>query len=132
MKAREYVKKREELDFDYRQKLDALAIVWKMFNPDTPLPEVNPETGKPAWRFEITKRDAAHQAMETLKGTFQTKDVRFALEQINDEWAASLDDDELSSLVARIVLNSENKFVIAEPKAGRSPAKYRRIGEGGE
>ena len=127
MKAKDYIKKMEELDADYKQKLKALAIVWTMFNPNTPAPVVNPDTGRTTWTFEVTKREAALQAMRALSDSFQTKDVRLALDQLNDEWSAALDDDELSSLVARIVLGHDSGFEVVEPKAGRSPAKYKQV-----
>lgn len=126
MKAKDYIRKRAELDVEYQEKQRALEIVWRMFNPDIPTPEVNPVTGRTSWRFPITKREATLEAMRTLDGIFQTKDVRVAVDQLNEEWGAALDDDELSSLVARIVVGSETEFELVESKAGRSPARYRK------
>ena len=38
MKERDYLRKRQELQLDYKKKTEALETVWKLFNPDLPLP----------------------------------------------------------------------------------------------
>jgi hypothetical protein len=126
MKKRDYLKKRSELVADYRQKIEALEIVWRMFNPDEPVPsegtERESEDAAATWPHEVSKRDAVRQAIAILSGDFGARDVRAALNQINPEWSAGLDDNQLSSLVARLAEKSE--IGITKPKVGRAPAIY--------
>ena len=132
MKKRDYLKKRSELASEYQQKVEALEIVWRMFNPDEPLPnddtERETEDNVGSWPFEISKRDVVRQAISTLSGNFGAKDVRTALVELNREWSVGLDDSQLSSLVARLA--EKNEIGVLTPKSGRAPAIYTKSSAG--
>jgi hypothetical protein len=132
MKKRDYIKKRSELTSEYQQKIEALEIVWRMFNPDEPLPmedsEREAEDGTSTWPFEISKRDVVRQAIATLSGEFGAKDVRAALSELNESWSAGLDDNQLSSLVARLA--EKHEIGVTRAKTGRAPAIYTKSSAG--
>ena len=129
MKKRDYLKKRSELVADYQQKIGALEIVWRMFNPDEPVPsddsERESEDAALSWPYDVSKRDVVRQAIARLSGDFGARDVRAALSQINPEWSAGLDNNQLSSLVARLAEKSE--IGVTKPKVGRAPAIYTKL-----
>jgi len=126
MKRRDYLRKRAELDAEYKQRIEALEIVWRMFNADESLPTVESardiEDDALQWPFEISRRDVVRQAIATISGSFTAKDVRSALKSLNNDWSERLDDNQLSSLVARLA--DKKEIGVLKAKSGREPAVY--------
>jgi hypothetical protein len=127
MKERDYLRKRQELQSEYKKKIDALETVWKLFNPEIPLPyDVDPEeegSSSLGWTFEISKKRAVQHAAQALEGEFSTDDVRKALQAMNPAWSNGINDAQLSSIVARAA--AAGKLEIVRSKVGRSQAIYR-------
>ena len=129
MKERDYLRKRQELQLDYKKKIEALETVWKLFNPELPLPyeaDIEDEIAQPGsspWTFEIPKKRAVQQAAQALDAEFSTDDVRKALVTMNPAWSAGISDGQLSSIVAKAA--SDGKLEIVKPKSGRSQAIYK-------
>ncbi len=130
MKARDYIKMRTEIQAECKHKLESLDTVWRLFHPNDELPTermIEPAGAVSAtrdWPFSISKRLAVRQAVAGLQGDFSAKDVRVALTALHEGWSEKIDENQLSSLVARLASRGELETVQA--KSGRSAATYRR------
>lgn len=131
MKEREYLKKRAELQEECQRKLEALDLVWAMFNTG-PTPSTSkalsighsdPSTPDADWPFSISKRDAVREALTTLSvPSFTAREIRATLTATNPDLSEKITDNQLSSIVSRLADMGE--ITVLRKKIGRSPAVY--------
>ena len=130
MKERDYLRKRQEIEDRYRGDLAALERVWAMFHGDTPAPQPTPvrragsmPTSSDDSEETMGKRDSVRAVLGNLANReFMSKDVRAELERTLPEVSDSITENQLSSIIARLV--TMNELRVTRQKKGRSPALY--------
>ena len=120
MREREYLRLKRQIEAEYRQKLEALELVWKM-------------SGKVAGRPERIPRVALQQLVrafldEAHDDEFTVDDVfRYVRQQTP---AVVLNRASLSGILQRFVRNGELELV--SRGKGSKPSRYRRTGGAAE
>jgi hypothetical protein len=118
MKEREYLRLKRQIEAEYRQKMEALDLVWRM-------------AGKPEQRAGRLPRTAIQQLARTFVNEWRDGD--FSVDEVfnylrNQAPSAVLNRSSLSKALRRLVLNGE--LEITSPGKGSKPSRYRRV-EGG-
>jgi hypothetical protein len=118
MKEREYLHLKRQIEAEYREKMQALDLVWRM-------------AGKPEQRAGRFPRNAIQQLVRTFvsewrDGDFSVDEVFKYLRQ--QAPSAVLNRSSVSKALRRLVLNRELE-ITAQGK-GSKPSQYRRV-EGG-
>jgi hypothetical protein len=120
MREREYLRLKRQIEAEYRQKLEALELVWKM-------------SGKVGGRPERLARVALQQfvrafSAEAYDDEFTVDDVfRYVRQQTP---GVVLNRASLSGILQRFVRNGELELV--SRGKGSKPSRYRRIGRAAE
>ena len=120
MREREYLRLKRQIEAEYRQKLEALELVWKM-------------SGKVAGRPERIARVALQQFVraffaEAYDDEFTVDDVfRYVRQQTP---GVVLNRASLSGILQRFVRNGELELV--SRGKGSKPSRYRRMGGAAE
>ena len=120
MREREYLRLKRQIEAEYRQKLEALELVWKM-------------SGKVAGRPERIARVALQQfvrafSAEAYDDEFTVDDVfRYVRQQTP---GVVLNRASLSGILQRFVRNGELELV--SRGKGSKPSRYRRTGGAAE
>jgi hypothetical protein len=120
MREREYLRLKRQIEAEYRQKLEALELVWKM-------------SGKVAGRPERIPRVALQQLVrafldEAHDGEFTVDEV-FKYVRLQTPGVV-LNRASLSGVLQRFVRNGELELV--SRGKGSKPSRYRRIGRAAE
>ena len=120
MREREYLRLKRQIEVEYRQKLEALELVWKM-------------SGKVGGRPERLARVALQQFVraffaEAYDDEFTVDDVfRYVRQQTP---GVVLNRASLSGILQRFVRNGELELV--SRGKGSKPSRYRRMGGAAE
>jgi hypothetical protein len=120
MREREYLRLKRQIEAEYRQKLEALELVWKM-------------SGKVGGRPERLARVALQQfvrafSAEAYDDEFTVDDVfRYVRQQTP---GVVLNRASLSGILQRFVRNGELELV--SRGKGSKPSRYRRMGGAAE
>lgn len=118
MNEREYNRMKSEIEAEYRRKLDALDLVWKMSNANRNGTQVaNPLIGK----GQLLK--AVRQALPSIRGDFTLHDIENRIRVDNPTLAATLKRPSLSSALKRLV--KDGVIALVSVGAGKRPSKYR-------
>lgn len=134
---REYLKLRAEIENRCRLDIEALDRVWSMAYKGTP-PRQKPKPQSSTRAItkvlekvndalevvndSLNKRGAVREVIRSFTGAFGSKDVRAALEAHNPEASRMINDNQLSSIIARLADLDEIHIMV--PKSGRTAAVY--------
>jgi hypothetical protein len=118
MREREYLHLKRQIEAEYREKMEALDLVWRM-------------AGKPEQRAGRLPRTAIQQLVRTFVSGWRDGD--FSVDEVfnylrNQAPSAVLNRSSLSKALRRLVLNRE--LEITSQGKGSKPSRYRRV-EGG-
>ena len=122
MHQREYLRLKKTIEDEYRQKLSALDMVWKM----AAAPTKNGEKGQQsegAGRGSETKK-AVLEIMPGLVGKFNQNDVLSRIKQANPETASVIKRASLSMALKKICETGDIRLV--EKGSGKRPTIYER------
>lgn len=116
MKEKEYLRLKHQIEAEYRQKIEALDLVWKMASKSTGRPEKLP-------------RAAVQQLVRAFLDEW--KDDDFSLDEVfkyvrQNTPNVIVNRGSLSRALQRLMLNGELEMV--SRGKGNKPSRYRRIG----
>jgi hypothetical protein len=121
MNEREYNRLKSEIEAEYRRKLDALELVWKMSNSSRngtqAIQAVNGVVGK----GRLLK--AVRHSLTELRGDFTLHEVENQIRLVNPTLAATIKRPSLSSALKRLA--KEGVIIVVSVGAGKKPSKYR-------
>ncbi|PYS39697.1 MAG: hypothetical protein DMG14_13200 [Acidobacteria bacterium] len=114
MKEREYLRLKRQIENEYRQKIEALELIWKM-------------AGKSPGRPERLPRLAVQQLVRAFLD--QSRDDDFSLDEVfkylrQTAPNVAVNRGSLSRVLQRLVLNGELELV--SRGRGNKPSRYRR------
>ena len=120
MREREYLRLKRQIEVEYRQKLEALELVWKM-------------SGKVAGRPERIARVALQQFVRAFLA--EAHDAEFTVDEVfryvrQQTPGVTLNRASLSGILQRFVRNGE--LELASRGKGSKPSRYRRMGGAAE
>jgi hypothetical protein len=120
MREREYLRLKRQIEAEYRQKLDALELVWKL-------------SGKVAGRPERIARVALQQLVRAFLD--EAHDDEFTVDEVfksvrQQTPGVVLNRASLSGVLQRFVRNGELELV--SRGKGSKPSRYRRMGGAAE
>jgi len=120
MREREYLRLKRQIEAEYRQKLEALELVWKM-------------SGKVAGRPERIARVALQQFVRAFVA--EAHDAEFTVDDVfryvrQQTPGVTLNRASLSGILQRFVRNGELELV--SRGKGSKPSRYRRMGGAAE
>jgi hypothetical protein len=120
MREREYLRLKRQIEAEYRQKMEALELVWKM-------------SGKVAGRPERIPRVALQQLVRAFLD--EAHDDEFTVDEVFkyvrlQTPGVVLNRASLSGVLQRFVRNGELELV--SRGKGSKPSRYRRIGRAAE
>ena len=120
MREREYLRLKRQIEAEYRQKMEALELVWKM-------------SGKVAGRPERIPRVALQQLVRAFLD--EAHDDEFTVDEVFKYVRVQtpgvvLNRASLSGVLQRFVRNGELELV--SRGKGSKPSRYRRIGRAAE
>src|SRR5215468_1558992 len=115
MREREYLRLKRQVEAEYRQKMDALDLVWKM-------------SGKVVGRPQRIRRVALQQLVRAF--LVEARENEFSLDEVlnyvrQQTPAVVVNRASLSGVLQRLVLNGELELV--SRGKGSKPSQYRRI-----
>ena len=119
MNEREYNRLKSEIEADYRKKLDALDLVWKMSGGVSKNGSRGSNAIIPKGSLLKTVRDI----LPHLQGEFSLHDVEDRIRNVNPGLAATLKRPSLSSALKR--LESDHIISISTRGTGKRASKYR-------
>jgi hypothetical protein len=123
MREREYLRLKRQIEAEYRQKMEALELVWKM-------------SGKVAGRPERIPRVALQQLVRAfLDEAHEAHDDEFTVDEVFkyvrlQTPGVVLNRASLSGVLQRFVRNGELELV--SRGKGSKPSRYRRMGGAAE
>jgi len=120
MKEREYHKLRNEVEAEYRKKIEALDLVFKMSSNGV---GGNGTTGQVFGKGTLLK--AVRQALEGLRADFVLKDIVERIRVNNPSFAATLKRASLSSTLKRLA--DSHEIEVVELGRGKRASKYRKV-----
>jgi hypothetical protein len=119
MNQREYERLKDDAASEYRRKLEAIEVVWKMTG--------GANNGAKADDSPIG-RGALQQAIKTalqfITGDFTLRDVEKQIQATNSGFAAKIKRPSLSSALKRMA--NEKEIVLVEAGMGKRASKFRR------
>lgn len=114
MKDREHDRLRKQIEDDYREKLAALDLIWKMSKEQDAPQRKNGRRG--------SLLEAVRQAVSEKSGPFNLRDVEDSIRKQHAEMTAQ----RASISSALLTLVSDGELEITEQGRGRRPSIYRK------
>lgn len=118
MTEREYNKLKQQLEDDYREKLQAVETVWVMSNS-----LAGNGTGKRVTKGELVH--AVESALENLPQQFTVADLERHLLDTNPELAKATQRSSMSGCLRR--LSEDGAIAIAEAGKGKRATRYEKV-----
>jgi hypothetical protein len=122
MNQREYEKLRADAAAEYRRKLEAIEVVWKMTGGVS-------RNGTGADETPVGKgslQQAVKDALQFISGEFSLRDVEKQIRATDSALAAKVKRPSLSSALKRLA--NERQIELVSVGKGKRPSKYRRTG----
>lgn len=121
MNEREYNRLRSEIEGEYRRKLDALDLVWKMANSSRSGTQAAQAVNGVVGKGKLLR--AVRHALTDLHGDFTLRDVESQIRTVNPTLAATIKRPSLSSALKRLA--KEGAIVLVSVGTGKKPSTYR-------
>lgn len=128
MNYKEYGRLKADAEAEYRRKIEAIEMVWKLSGGDAaPVPSRNGR-GNTDGLTRGSLQEAVRKAYRLCVGEFTHRDVYSQIAVIDAEFAAKIKDKlaSVSGCLMRMVEDQE--LVLVEAGRGKRPSKYRRPG----
>jgi hypothetical protein len=116
MKQREYDALKSQIESEYRTKLDALELVWKMSNKGV---ASTGHTGRGA------VLQAVKSAISITHGNFNTADIEKHIKESNAALGAKIKRASISNTLKRLV--KDKLIEVVEQGTGRQPSTYKKM-----
>src|SRR3990172_361203 len=120
MKEKEYRRLKSQIEDEYKKKIDALELVWKMSN------ESDGSNGTEKSRQVIGKgtlQKAVRQVLFEIKGEFDIHDVERRIKHNAPSLANTVKRASLSSAIKRLV---GTEIEVVSIGSGKRPSRYRK------
>jgi hypothetical protein len=119
MNQREYERLKEDAAAEYRRKLEAIEVVWKMTGgAKNGAKEDDSPIGKGALQ------EAIKTALQFISGDFTLRDVEKQIQATNSSFATKIKRPSLSSALKRMA--AEKDITLVEAGIGKRASKFRR------
>jgi hypothetical protein len=122
MNEREYLRLKTVAEAEYRRKIEAIELVWRMTGGTGKSSQKNVDSsiGKGSLQQAIL------YAIDLLAGEFTVRDVEDQMRAANPTFAANVKRPSVSAALKRLA--DEKKIVSVEVGKGKRPSKYKKIG----
>src|SRR5437879_1070823 len=120
MNQREYERLKGEAAAEYKKKLEAIDLVWRM-SGGTSQNGSNPDVGHVG---KGSLLQAVKQAVQFLTGEFTLRDVEKQIQATDSVFAAKIKRPSLSSTLKRLA--EDKDIVLVAAGSGKRASKYRR------
>ena len=118
MKEREYLRLKAQIENEYREKRDALELIWKM----------SKDSASIRTNVKNPKRGAVHEAVckaiPHYSGEFTVHDIEDRVKADNSLGLASVKRASIASVLNRLV---GERIEVASQGSGKRPGRYRMI-----
>ncbi len=122
MNLREYQRLKTEAEAEYRRKLEAIEMVWKLSGGDT-------KNGSNSQATSIGKgslQQAIRYALQQMSGEFTLREVEQQMKIHDPVFAAKVKRPSISGTLKRLA--DDREIVVVAPGSGKRASKYRRAG----
>jgi fatty acid/phospholipid biosynthesis enzyme len=116
MKQREYDTLKNQIESEYRTKIDALELIWKMSNKGAPSSN---QTGRGA------VLQAVKAVVSITHGNFNTSDVEKHIKESNPALGAKIKRASISNTLKRLV--KDKMIEVVEQGTGRQASTYKKV-----
>ncbi|SRR5258706_14559981 len=120
MNEREYLRLKNVAEAEFRRKIEAIELVWRMTGGTS---KNGPKTGDSSIG-KGSLQQAMRYAVDLLAGEFTARDVESQMRANDPAFAANVKRASLSAALKRLA--DDKKIVLVEVGAGKRPSKYRK------
>jgi hypothetical protein len=122
MNEREYHRLKTVAEAEYRRKVEAIEMVWRMTGGTSK--NGSKATGIPVEKGSL--QQAIRYAIDLLMGDFTARDVEDQMRANDPEFASKVKRPSVSAAVKRLA--DDKKIVLIQVGKGKRPSKYRKAG----